>query len=295
MINDWDGLEEAVAIADAGSFKGAALLLNVSTSHVSKAIARLEARLETQLFNRTTRRVALTDTGHSFTEYARQIIRERDELLASVNGSGEPQGELRITCPISLGERFVEPIVRAFMMRYPRLTVTLNLNNRVIDLVAEGYDLAIRTSQVSDPRLMARRIAARPIETVAAPVYLEAKGTPTNIDALRDHQCLIATSATWSFLEAGQPRPFVPEGRWHCNSGKSVADAAVAGLGICQLPLFYLQHHIEAGRLHPILQHVRPTPEPIWLVYPKHRHLLANVFSLTDELEVRLQKAIDAA
>lgn len=295
MLNEWEGLEEAVAIADAGSFKGAARLLGVSTSHVSKTIARLEARLRTQLFNRTTRRVTLTDAGHSFTEHSRNIIRERDALLASIDGSGEPQGELRITCAISLGERFIEPIVREFMTRHPRLTVTLDLDNRLVDLVGEGYDLAIRTARISDPRLVGRQIGVRCNGTAAAPGYLAERGEPADVDALRDHHCLIGTSGTWTFMEGGEPRTFVPAGRWRCNSGQSVAKAAAAGLGVCQLPLFYLQPYLADGRLRTVLDHARPAPEPIWLAYPKRRHLLSNVFNLADLVESRLQQAIDAA
>lgn len=295
MGHDWEGLEEVVAIADAGSFNGAAKLLGVSTSHISKVVARLEARLQTQLFNRTTRRVSLTDTGHSFAEHSRQIIKERDELLSSVNGSGEPQGELKITCSISLGELFVAPIVRDFMVRFPRLSVTLDLNNRLVDLVAEGYDLAIRTAKISDPRLVGRQVASRQLATVASPGYLSAMGEPKSVGALKGHNCLIGTGAVWSFLEKGQARTYMPEGRWRCNSGKAVVDAAAAGLGICQLPLFYVRQSIADGALQPVLEHVRPAPEPIWIVYPRRRHLLSKVFNLADLLEANLQSAIDEA
>lgn len=295
MTHGWDGLEEVVAIADAGSFKGAASLLNVSTSQVSKVVARLEERLQTRLFNRTTRRVTLTDTGHSFAEHSRQIINERDELLSSVNGSGEPQGELRITCPISLGERFLAPIVRDFVMQYPRLSVTLDLDNRLVDLVAEGFDLAIRTSSISDPRLVGRQVASRELATVASPRYLDATGEPKSVAALKDHQCLMGTGATWTFLEKGQPRVFVPQGRWRCNNGKALTEAAIAGLGICQLPQFYVRQSVSDGLLVPVLDHARPAPEPIWIVYPKRRHLLSKVFNLVDLLEAQLQHAIDRA
>ncbi len=295
MGHDWDGLEEVVAIADAGSFKGAASLLNVSTSHISKVIARLEGRLQARLFNRTTRRVTLTDTGHSFAEHSRQIINERDELLSSVDGSGEPHGELSITCSISLGERFLAPIVRSFLMRYPRLSVRLDLDNRLVDLVAEGYDLAVRTARISDPRLVGRQVASRVIETAASPGYLSRMAEPKTVAALRDHHCLIGTNATWSFLENSRPRVFVPESRWRCNSGQAVAEAAVAGLGICQLPRFYVQKHIARGLLLPVLEQARPAPEPIWVVYPKRRHLLSKVFNLADLLEAELQSAVDQA
>lgn len=293
MLNEWEGLEEVVAVADAGTFKGAARHLRVSTSHVSKVIARLEARLRTQLFNRTTRRVELTSTGHSFVEHSRQIIRERDELLESISGSGEPQGELRITCSVSLGERFLAPIVREFMTGLPRVSVTLDLNNRLVDLIAEGYDLAVRTAQISDPRLVGREIASRPLATVASPAYLAANGEPRSLAELQGHDCLIGSSATWSFLEKGQPRVFTPRGRWRCNSGHAVVEAALAGLGICQLPLFYVRQAIADRQLAPILDHLRPLPEPIWLAYPKRRHLLSGVSKLAELLEERLQDAID--
>ncbi len=295
MSSDWDGLEEVVAIADAGSFKGAARLLGVSNSHVSKVVAKLEARLQARLFNRTTRRVTLTDTGHSFTEHSRQIIGERDELLSSVNGSGEPQGELKITCSISLGERFLAPIVRDFLVQYPRLSVRLDLDNRLVDLVAEGYDLAVRTANISDSRLVGRQVASRDLATAASPGYVIAMGEPKTVADLKDHHCLIGTNPIWRFLEMGNPKVFVPEGRWRCNSGQVVAEAAVNGLGICQLPRFYVQQFLADGLLLPVLDHVRPAPEPIWIVYPKRHHLLSKVFNLADRLESELQTAIDQA
>src|SRR6478752_1494607 len=187
-------MEEAVAIADAGSFAGAAKILHVSTSHISKVIARLEQKLETQLFNRTTRRVSLTDTGRAFADQSRRIIQERDELLLMISGSGDPQGELRITCSVTIGERFVAPIVRRFSEDHPRLSVSIDLTNRLVDLVGEGYDLAIRTGEINDTRVIARQIAVRAIETCAAPAYLEAHGTPATIADLDAHACLIGTA-----------------------------------------------------------------------------------------------------
>ena len=294
-MDQWQGLEEVVAIADAGSFAGASKILHVSTSHVSKVVARLEARLQTQLFNRTTRRVSLTDMGHAFVDHSRRIIQERDELLAMVNGAGEPQGELRITCSISLGERFIEPIVRDFMQRHKRLSVRLDLTNRVVDLVGEGYDIAIRTGQISDHRLFGRRIASRLVELCASPAYLEQRGAPAMIDDLKHHDCLIGTSSSWHFVEHGKGRVFMPDGRWHCNSGKAVAEAAAAGMGICQLPLFYVRQQIADGVLLPLLEDFRAPPEPIWVAYPKRRHLLSKIRNLADLLEDRLQDAIDVA
>lgn len=293
-MHRWEGLEEVVAIADAGTFAGAAKVLHVSTSHVSKVVARLEERLQTQLFHRTTRRVSLTDTGYSFVEHSRRIIQARDELISMVNGSDEPQGELRITCPISIGERFVEPIVRQFMEAWPRLSVTLDLTNRVVDLLGEGYHMAIRTGEISDPRLISREIALGHLETTAAPAYLAQAGIPACIEELKAHRCLIGTRTVWHFLEEGRPRIFMPEGRWRCTSVQALADAATAGLGVCQLPRYYVRQRIIDGLLRPVLVGYRAKPEPIRLVYLR-RYLFSKVRNLADELAAKLQLALDTA
>ena len=292
-MDAWEGMEEAVAIADAGSFAGAAKILHVSTSHISKVIARLEQRLETQLFNRTTRRVSLTDTGRAFADQSRRIIQERDELLMMISGSGDPQGELRITCSVTIGERFVAPIVRRFSEDHPRLSVSIDLTNRLVDLVGEGYDLAIRTGEINDNRVIARQIAVRAIETCASPAYLESRGVPRTIADLEMHSCLVGTASTWHFQQRGETYNFTPQSNWRCNSGSAVVDAAVAGMGICQVPSFYIQEHEAAGRLVPILQKFRSAPEPVWAVYPARRHLTPKVRNLADALEGHLQTAID--
>jgi DNA-binding transcriptional LysR family regulator len=286
-------MEEAVAIADAGSFAGAAKILHVSTSHISKVIARLEQRLETQLFNRTTRRVSLTDNGRAFADQSRRIIQERDELLMTISGSGDPLGELRITCSVTIGERFVAPIVRRFSEDHPRLSVSIDLTNRLVDLVGEGVDLAIRTGDINDSRLIARQIAVRGYDTCAAPEYLAARGTPQTIADLETHACLVGTASTWHFQQQGEICNFAPQAIWRCNSGSAVADAAVAGMGICQVPSFYVREHQAAGQLVPILEDFRSAPEPVWAVYPARRHLTPKVRNLADALESYLQAALD--
>lgn len=291
----WDGLEEAVAVADAGSFVRAAARLGASTSHVSRAVARLEARLGAELFHRTTRRVDLTDTGRAFVEQGRRLIQGRDELLALVGGEGEPQGDLRITCSVSLGERFIAPIVRQFAAAHPRLNVSLDLTNRLIDLVAEGYDLGIRTGEVADHRLVGRRIASRTSETCAAPAYLARAGTPRTIDELASHDCLVGTNLAWSFRDGQAQRRWTPTPRWRCNSGRAVADAAIAGMGVCQLPTFYVGPAIEAGDLVPVLAEHRPAAEPIWLTSTERGHLLPKVRLLSDMLIAALPDLLEEA
>ena len=292
-MRSWEGFEEVVAIADAGTFVRAAAMLGVSTSHVSRVVARLEARLDAHLFHRTTRHVSLTDTGRAFVEHSRRIIRERDELLSQASGSGEPQGELRMTCPTSLGERFIAPLVRQFTDDHPRLSIFLDLTNRVVDLVGEGYDLAIRTGRTSDSRLTACQIASRRIVVCAAPAYLRTAGVPQTIRDLEGHRCLIGTNPNWHFLDNHLPCTFKPVGRWHCNSGAAIVDAAVAGMGICQLPAFYVRQPVASGRLTLLLTAFETEPEPIWVVYPNRRHFLPKIRQLVDMLTARFQHAID--
>lgn len=294
-MHPWEGLEEAVAIADAGSFVGAARLLGVSTSHVSRSVLRLEERLDLILFNRTTRTVSQTEAGRGFIDQARRLIQERDELLAFAVGDGEPRGELRVTCSTAMGERFVAPILGEFTDRHPGLSVVLDLTNRVVDIIAEGYDIAIRTGQTGDQRLASQAVARRALVTAAAPGYLARRGVPRRVDELASHECLAGTMPNWHFLERGVPRVVTPRGRWRCNSGTAVLDAALSGRGICQLPEFYLRGPIAAGTLRAVMDDCRAEPETIWLVSPQRRQLQPKVLRLSLLLAERLQPALDLA
>lgn len=290
-MHNWDGLEEVVVVADAGSFVGGARVLNVSTSHISRAVARLEARLGTPLFTRTTRRVTLTATGHALVERVRRMVEERDTLLTSVGGGGEVAGELRITCPTAVGERFIAPVARRFALDHPRLNVSLDLSNRLVDIIAEGYDLAIRTGHVSDPRLVGKELAKRAYVTCASAEYIRNRGMPERPEDLHHHECLVGTAATWHFLDDDMPRPVTPKGRWRCNSGSAVVEAAILGMGICQLPSYYFRDHIAHGRLVPVLARFQRAPEAVLAVYPQRGHLAPKVRQFVAELEKSVRSA----
>jgi len=294
-MSGWEGLEEIVAIADTGSFVGAARRLRVSASQVSRTVQRLEQRLRAELFIRTTRSVQLTEAGRTLVEQSRRIIDERDEALQLVRGQGEMQGELRMTCSTALGERFVAPIMRRFMEAHPRISVRLELTNRLVDLVSEGFDVAIRTGHPTDHRLAARQIASRPVDVCASPAYIERAGVPLALADLDRHECLIGTSVNWHFVDGAQRRSFVPTGRWRCNSGNAVVDAALDGLGICQLPSFYVRDHLAAGRLVVLLEDYRDRPEPVWAVYPQRRYLLPKIQQVIATLEAELDEAMNAS
>lgn len=291
----WDGIEECVAVATSGTFAGAAAALGVSTSHVSRAVARLERRLQTTLFVRTTRRVVITEAGISLVPRLRALVEERDAAIAEASSGGDPSGELRITCSVALGERFIAPLAHRFADEHAGLSVSLELSNRVVDIVEEGYDLAIRTGLLADSTLVATRIGARRLSVCAAPSYIDAHGAPESIQDLGRHECLKGTAPNWHFTESGRSMKFTPRGRWRCNSGTAVATAALAGHGICQLPDFYINAHVRAGRLIEILKHLRPPAEPIWAVYPQRKFLLPRVRYFVDMLKSSLPADLAAA
>ncbi|WP_313807581.1 LysR family transcriptional regulator [Sphingobium sp.] len=294
-MDTWIGFEEAVAVADVGTFVGAARRLNVSTSHVSRAVNRLEQRMDAQLFNRTTRVVTLTDVGRAFIDQARSVLQDRDALLALAKGDSEPSGEIRLTCSTTLGERYVAPIVRRFAEQFPAIRIDFELSNRVVDLIAEGFDLGVRTGDVNDARLIYQKLATRKLHLCAAPAYLRQAGAPIDLAELTEHECLIGASTTWHFNLEGMERTITPRGRWRCNSGAAILDAAIAGLGICQLPGFYIHQAVADGRLVTLLDALEPPEQAIWAVHPPRRQLLPKVSLLVQHLRRDLRKQMFSA
>ncbi len=292
-MSDWDGIDEFISVATTGSFTRGAQKLGVSTTHVSRSVMALEQRLGAQLFHRTTRSVRMTDTGHVFFEHCERIAQDRDEAIALISDRNDPQGELRVTCSTAMGERFVAPIIRRFAMRHPRLTVSIELSNGVIDLVGEGYDLAVRTGTITDPRLIATRVASRTLYTCAAPSYLASSGRPRAVEELSNHECIAGTASTWHFRHEDGDLTHKPKGRFRCNSGHAVIEACVAGLGICQLPDFYILPYLKHGMVELLLEDAQPDDEPIWAVYPQRRHLLPKVQQAVDCLLHELGPAMN--
>ncbi len=291
-MSRWDGIDEFVATAEAESFSEGARRLGLSTSGVSRAVAGLEERLQTRLLYRTTRRVSLTDAGRAFLARCRQLILDRDEALAAVGEEdGALKGLLRMTCSTAYGERFVAPAVNGFLLAHPKLSIELALDDAVRDIVSEGFDLAIRFGRLTDSRLIAKRLASRTRRLCAAPAYLTQAGAPQSIADLSRHACVLGANDTWPLREGEREIAFKPQGRWRCNSGQAVLDAALQGLGICQLPNFYVDAAIADGRLVPVLEDARPADEGVWAVYPHLRLLPAKVRLVVEHLEHSLAVA----
>jgi DNA-binding transcriptional LysR family regulator len=285
----WEGLDEFVAVAECGNFLRAAERLRVSSSHVSRQVARLEERLQARLLYRTTRKVSLTEAGQTFFARCQRLIEERDAAFLAVGDlQGAPTGLLRMTAAVAYGERFIVPLVNAFMAQHPQLRVEIELSNRTLDLVQEGFDLAIRLGRLSESRLVATRIAPRAMYLCAAPAYLERYGRPHTLSELTGHNCLIGTSDTWMLQENAREHPFKPSGNWRCNSGQAVLDAALRGFGLCQLPDYYVLEPLRRGELVNLLEHNQPPNTAVWAVYPQRRFLSPKVGQLVQALKTGL-------
>lgn len=283
--NRWEGLDEFVAVAECSQFTAAAERLNVSASHISRQIARLEDRLQTRLLYRSTRRVTLTEAGQTFLQHCQRLQDGREEALRAVGDlASEPKGLLRMTCAVAYGERFIVPLVTQFMGQYPQLRIEIELSNRPLDLVHEGIDLAIRLGRLQDSQLVATRLAPRRLYLCASPSYLARYGRPHSLSELARHNCLVGSSDQWALQQDGKEVSQRVQGNWRCNSGQAVLDAALAGIGLCQLPDYYVLEHLRSGALVSLLQAHQPPNTAVWALYPQQRHLSPKVRKLVDHL-----------
>jgi DNA-binding transcriptional LysR family regulator len=288
MFN-WEGVSEFVAVAEAESFTKAAQRLGISTAQVSRQISALEARLATKLFHRTTRKVSTTEVGRVYYQHCRQVLDGLDEAERAItNLQSSPRGLLKITAPVTYGEMTIAPLVNDFIAMYPELEVKINLTNQKIDLIDEGYDLAIRLGQLEDSSMMAKRLSSRTQHVCASPSYLSTFGIPHSLSELDQHNCLLGTMDYWRFEENGKTRNVRVKGTVSCNSGHALVDAAIKGIGIIQLPDYYLHPYIEEGQLVPLLEQNRSPEEGIWALYPHNRHLSPKVRMLLDYLSQEL-------
>lgn len=278
-MNRWATTEILVNVVDSGSFSAAANALGLSKSHVSRQISQLENRLGVQLLNRTTRRLSLTETGQAYYERCKSVLSQLEEAEQAVLDLQEkPRGTLRLTVAGAFGERYIAPAAAAFMKLHPHVQIHLDFTSRQVDLVDEGYDLAIRAGTLKDSSLIARRIAARQLIICGSRDYLDRYGHPANIHSLKKHNCLVGSVPTWRFRDTnGHHVDMKVDGGWHSNNGHALLAAAKAGLGLTQLPEFYVHEDIAAGRLIPVMVEYQPTDTAVWAVYPSNRHLSPKV------------------
>lgn len=278
-----------VKVVESGSFVKAADHLDLSATAVSRHVAELEASLGTRLLQRTTRRLHLTDAGRRYVERCQQILGDLDEADAAVRDETlSPRGLLRVSVPASFGLLHLAPLLPQFQLRYPDVVLEVEVSDRMVDLVEEGYDLALRITAQLAPTLVARRLATIHVVPCASPAYIARHGAPETPQALADHECLVYTNADrryeWRF---GEERVKVG-GRFRCNNGDMLRAAALAGEGIICEPSFLVGEDLRAGRLVPLLQDWPLSQLALHAVYPSRRHLTARVRAFVDFLVERI-------
>ncbi|MGH7788693.1 MAG: LysR family transcriptional regulator [Candidatus Binatia bacterium] len=288
-IDTLTGMAVFASVAAAQSFSAAARELGLSKSAVSKHISQLEERLGARLLQRTTRRLSLTEAGTALYAHCRRIADELAAAEAAIGSlSGAPRGTLRVSAPMSFGERYLAPLLPAFLARHADLRVELTLGDQLVDLIEAGVDCAVRIARLPDSSLVARRLAPARRVVCGAPAYFERRGVPRTPDALRDHNCLdyayLAATGGWPFPAARGLRAVPVEGNLAANNGEVLRAAALAGVGLALLPTFIVGDDLRAGRLRAVLIEYESWDASIYAVYPPTKQLAPKVRAFVDFL-----------
>ena len=277
-------------VVEAGSFAGAAARLDVSVSAVSRHVAELEGHLATRLLHRTTRRLSLTEAGREFYERCVQLLGDLEEAEQAAHAGGvAPRGTLRLSVAITFGSRHLAPVLASFMARYPDLRLDVELSDRAVDLVEEGFDLAVRIGLIGSQQLVGRKIAETRLVCCAAPEYLARHAPPRVPEDLATHVCLayayLPSRNTWHFRGPdGREHAVRIGGPLHANNGRFLEAMAIAGAGVIYEPDFIVGPDLRAGRLVRVLAGWELAPSPVFVVYPSRRHLSAKVRVFVDHV-----------
>jgi DNA-binding transcriptional LysR family regulator len=273
-LPDFEALAIFAKVVELRSFAAAAGELALSKATVSKAVSRLEERLGARLFNRTSRRLALTDAGQRLSERAGRLLADGEaaesEVLAQ---SAVPRGLVRLAVPMTFGVKAVAPLLPEFLKAYPEVAIDLHLGDATVDLIGEGFDAGLRIARLPDSSLIARRLCPMPRYTVAAPAYLKRHGRPTHPMHLADHKCFgyvyLSTPHVWHYTNAaGEEVSVRPAGPLRVNNGEALMPAVLAGLGIADLPEFIVGDAIASGKVEVILKGWKQPEGAVHLVTP---------------------------
>jgi DNA-binding transcriptional LysR family regulator len=292
-MDRFQDIETFIKVVETGGFTNAASELGLSKSVVSRRINDLENRLGARLLNRTTRRLSPTEVGQAFYERCKRILADIQEAEAAVtNLQTAPRGTLRVSAPTSLGRIHLAPILGEFMRTYPDISLDVSLNDRFVDLVDEGFDLAIRVGHLRDSSLIATRLASARRIAIASPAYLAEHGEPQTLSDLSAHECMVYTATEggdlWRLNGTDGPRTIRISGRVHTNDGEVMCRLAMAGHGIAVVPTFVCDELLRSGQLQVILSKVLEDEVGIYAVYPHSRHLSPKVRALVDFLKLSI-------
>ena len=289
-----DLLVSFASAARHAGFASAARELGLSPSAIAKNVARLESQLGVRLFHRTTRQVALTPDGEDLYTRCQRVLAEVESLESAVaDVRTGPRGTLRIDMPFTYGRQVVLPALIRLMARYPELKVDARFSDQAVDIVKEGLDATVRIGPLADSRIVGRMFDQQVILTCSSPAYLARRGEPKSLDELSKHTCLLfrlpssGRDRPWQFRHGKRAYSLFPESGVRLGDGEALVQAALAGLGLIQVPTYMVEREVKRGRLVEILRRYRPAPLPISLVYPSHRHIPPRVRALADALAER--------
>jgi DNA-binding transcriptional LysR family regulator len=291
-----DDVRVFAKVAEVQSFTAAARLLGMPKQTVSRRVAELEAALGVQLLRRTTRSLHLTELGERYAERCSELVRLADLANRELtDAAGEPRGRLRITADPLFGETFLTDILVEYAKRWPAVELDVLLTQRRVDLVEEGYDVAVRIGTIDDSALQSRRLGPACVRYCASPAYLERRGTPAKPDDLTGHDCVVISvegaPMRWPFQTKKGVSLVSPKGRLKVNSFRVAQAAALGGLGISIFPAFACEADIRAGKLVPVLDDHLVDAGSVWLVHPSHRQLALRVRAFLDLASARLRES----
>lgn len=287
---DFEGLAMFAKVAEEGSFAAAARAMGVSVATVSRGVARLEERLGARLFNRTSRQLSLTEFGGTIAEKAGDLYRQAEAAEnAAREMSVQPRGLVRLAAPMSFGVRWVAPLLPGFLRAYPEVSLDLHLSDATVDIVAQGFDAALRIAALPDSSLIARRLCAVSQMVVASPAYLKRHGRPAHPRELAGHACLSyayrARNEVWRFVNhAGDEESVTPVGPLRVTNADALLPTLLDGLAIAELPEFIAGEYLADGRLEAILTDWHLTRGGLYFVTPSARARPARVTALADYL-----------
>lgn len=294
-MDRFDCMDTFIRVVEAGSISGAADRMDIAKSAVSRRLKELEEHLGVELFHRTTRRMNLTESGRTYYHQAVRILDDlREAELATSQAHGQLRGTLKVALPMSFGLMHLGPAINDFLELHPHVEFDLDFNDRTVDLMQEGFDLAVRVARLPDSSLIARRLATMRAVVCASPDYLERHGRPDSPEGLIEHRCLvyslIRNYETWTFVDAeGRQRTTKIKAYIKASNGEFLRDAAVRGLGVVLVPTFIAYQAIERGDLVPILAGYRQPQLDVYALYPQTRHLSRRVRAFVDFLVERFE------
>lgn len=291
-MNPYEDMRIFAQVMEAGSFTAAADRLGMSKQSVSRRLMQLEERLGVRLLNRSTRRLDATPLGQHYYQSALRLLGEVQQVEHDISGQAQAlRGTLRLSAPLSFAMSHLGCLLTEFLQLHPQVDVEVDLSDRAVDLIGEGYDLALRIGALEDSSLIARRIASVERVYCASPAYLQARGVPLKPEDLAGHDCLPyghSRQVQWQFRQGGRAQAIQVTGRMRANNGELLRDAAIAGMGVTYLPTFIVGQALADGRLVNVLEEWTPPALQLSAVYPQHRQVARPVQGFVSFLRERL-------